>query len=216
MARKKNHPGSTEGQDQGKPPSEQFSIEKRLPPNELHPIAESSSSTILKTDMLAVEKAKLNEIVHLLWLPEGLSKKDQDARLIKAIDLFESIKPTDGIEAMLAAQMVGTHEATMECLRRAMIPGQIFEVRNASLGHAQKLMALYTRQLAALDKHRGKGQQKVTVEHVHVASGGQAIVGHVEAGPGGKTQETPGALEAPGEKLPSSLGQRERKRARKR
>jgi hypothetical protein len=31
-----------------------------------------------------------------------------------------------------------------------------------------------------LNGHRGKGQQKVTVEHVHVHSGGQAIVGTVE------------------------------------
>ena len=34
--------------------------------------------------------------------------------------------------------------------------------------------------LEALNRHRGKGQQKVTVEHVHVHSGGQAIVGMVE------------------------------------
>jgi hypothetical protein len=83
---------------------------------------------------------------------------------------------------MLATQMVGTHSAAMECLRRAMIPTQPFEGRNSSLAHAQRLMSLYTSQLAALDKHRGKGQQKVTVEHVHVAAGGQAIVGNVDTG----------------------------------
>ena len=38
----------------------------------------------------------------------------------------------------------------------------------------------------ALNRHRGKGQQKVTVEHVHVHAGGQAIVGAVTAGEGGK------------------------------
>jgi hypothetical protein len=33
----------------------------------------------------------------------------------------------------------------------------------------------------ALNRHRGKGgQQKVTVEHVHVHAGGQAVVGVVE------------------------------------
>jgi len=36
------------------------------------------------------------------------------------------------------------------------------------------------KQLAALDKHRGRNPQKVVVEHVHVEAGGQAIVGHVE------------------------------------
>ena len=37
------------------------------------------------------------------------------------------------------------------------------------------------RKLEALNRHRGKGQQKVTVEHVHVHEGGQAIVGNVES-----------------------------------
>jgi len=37
-----------------------------------------------------------------------------------------------------------------------------------------------TKFLEALNKHRGKGQQKVTVEHVHVHEGGQAVVGNVE------------------------------------
>jgi len=39
--------------------------------------------------------------------------------------------------------------------------------------------------------YRGKAQQKVTVEHVHVHSGGQAIVGAVTPGGGGheKSQE---------------------------
>ena len=43
-------------------------------------------------------------------------------------------------------------------------------------------MSIYTRQVEVLDKHRGKGQQKVTVEYVNVEPGGQAIVGHVETG----------------------------------
>jgi hypothetical protein len=42
------------------------------------------------------------------------------------------------------------------------------------------LSRTYTTLLEALNRHRGKGQQKVTVEHVHVHQGGQAIVGHVQ------------------------------------
>ena len=34
-------------------------------------------------------------------------------------------------------------------------------------------------QLEALNRHRSKGEQKMVVEHVHVHSGGQAIVGPV-------------------------------------
>ena len=36
--------------------------------------------------------------------------------------------------------------------------------------------------MEALDKHRGKSQQTVRVEHVTVNAGGQAIVGNVQGG----------------------------------
>jgi hypothetical protein len=39
--------------------------------------------------------------------------------------------------------------------------------------------------IEALNRHRGKGQQKGTVEHVHVHAGGQAVVGMVR-GSGGR------------------------------
>jgi len=45
-------------------------------------------------------------------------------------------------------------------------------------------------QFATLNRHRGKGQQKVTVEHVHVHQGGQAIVGHVQHSGEGVNKET--------------------------
>ena len=54
--------------------------------------------------------------------------------------------------------------------------------RREDLNQANKLSRTYTTLLESLNRHRGKGQQKVTVEHVHVHEGGQAIVGNVEAG----------------------------------
>lgn len=76
--------------------------------------------------------------------------------------------------------MVGTHDAALEFLKRAALYNQTFEGRDMALKHAQKLMTLYTKQLKALNKHRGKGQQKVTVEHLNVQAGGHSIVGNVE------------------------------------
>lgn len=43
-------------------------------------------------------------------------------------------------------------------------------------------MAMYVRQLETLDKHRGKGQQKITVEHVTVNAVGRGIVSNVTTG----------------------------------
>jgi len=83
---------------------------------------------------------------------------------------------------MLATQMVATHNAAMECLRRAMLGGQTFEGRDQSLKHAAKLLSIYLRQIEVLNKHRGKGQQKVTAEYVNVEAGGQAVVGNIETG----------------------------------
>ena len=42
------------------------------------------------------------------------------------------------------------------------------------------LARTFTTQMEALNRYRGKGQQKMTVEHVHVHKGGQAIVGAVQ------------------------------------
>ena len=79
----------------------------------------------------------------------------------------------------MAAQLIAAHNAAMECYRRAMIGEQTFEGRRENLAQANKLSRTYASLLEALNRHRGKGQQKVTVEHVHVHSGGQAVVGNV-------------------------------------
>jgi hypothetical protein len=81
---------------------------------------------------------------------------------------------------MIAAQLIAAHNAAMECYRRAMLGEQTFEGRREGLTQANKLSRTYAVLLDAFNRHRGKGQQKVTVEHVHVHSGGQAIVGTVE------------------------------------
>ena len=81
---------------------------------------------------------------------------------------------------MLAAQMVAVHYSAMECFRRAAIDEQTFAGRDMALKHGEKLSRIYNEQLEALRRQRGKGAQKVTVKHVHVHQGGQAIVGNVE------------------------------------
>jgi hypothetical protein len=93
--------------------------------------------------------------------------------------LVHALEPQDAAETMLCCQMVLTHTQIMECQRRANIDGQTFEGRDVNLRHAERFTRIYTQQLDALNKHRGKGQQKVTVEHVTVNEGGQAVVGSV-------------------------------------
>ena len=81
---------------------------------------------------------------------------------------LHGINPGDEVEAMLAAQMVATHLAAMECLRRARAPGQTFEGRDMNLRHATKLTRTYTMQVDSLKRYRSKGEQRVVVQHQHV------------------------------------------------
>lgn len=163
---------------------------QRLPPSR-------RIGAALDVDAATLMQTRLAEISKLLWIPEGMSEQQKNAQITRALELYEGIDPADGAEGMLAMQMVGTHMAALESLRRANLPNQTYEGRDLALKYAHKLMALYTQQLGALNKHRGRGQQKVTVEYVNVEAGGQAIVGNVET-PRLKSG-TPQALEDRGE-----------------
>jgi hypothetical protein len=104
-----------------------------------------------------------------------------------AIAAFHDIAPVGALEGMLAAQMIAAHMATMDCYAYLTKTGER-PTHEYHLNQVNKLSRTYVALLDALNRHRGKtGQQKVTVEHVHVHQGGQAIVGHVEH-PGGGDQ----------------------------
>lgn len=133
-----------------------------------------------------------NQAVQTLWIKHS-DAKERDQQIDATIAALIGIRPTDEIEGMLAAQMLASHNAAMESYRRAMLAEQSFEGRNMNLNHAAKASRTYAALVEALNRHRGKGQQKVTVEHVHVHNGGQAIVGAVGGGFAPKSEDQPHA-----------------------
>ena len=139
---------------------------------------------------LSIDFGLVRQVIETVWLPKGLSEEERKNRISGAMQKLLLLTPQDPAEGLLTAQMVGCHNAAMECLRRSMLPDLSQKSRDLELKTAQKLLTLYARQLEALDKHRGKGQQKVTVEYVNVESGGQAIVGAVETSAGKRRQES--------------------------
>jgi hypothetical protein len=159
-----------------------------------------------------------NQAVQALWLKNS-SSEERDKQFSAVISALAGIAPRDELEGMMAAQLVAAHNAAMECYRRAMIGEQTFEGRRENLAHANKLSRTYAALLEALNRHRGKGQQKVTVEHVHVHAGGQAVVGMVATAPGqpggrdtSKFEEQPHAKQiahAPESALPCADPQRD-------
>ncbi|MFZ5690215.1 MAG: hypothetical protein ACOY5F_03065 [Pseudomonadota bacterium] len=124
-----------------------------------------------------------NQTIQALWL-EHSDPATRDKQYSATVAALVGIGPKDELEGMMAAQLIAAHNAAMECYRRAMIGEQTFEGRRENLAQANKLSRSFATLLEALNRHRGKGQQKVTVEHVHVHSGGQAVVGVVTP-PGG-------------------------------
>ncbi len=123
----------------------------------------------------------VNQVCNSLWMPAALSDEERLQHIRSAMAALRSIKPQDEVEGMLATQMVATHAAAMECLRRSMIQQQTSEGCDNNLRHAAKLMSIFTKQLETLNRNRGKGQQKMTIEHVNVEPGGQAMVGNFGA-----------------------------------
>jgi hypothetical protein len=136
-----------------------------------------------------------NQAVQTLWL-KNFHKEARDRQYSATIAALLGIGLRDELEGMLAAQLLASHNAAMECYRRAMITDQTFEGHRENLSQANKLSRTYAALLEALNRHRGKGQQKVTVEHVHVHQGGQAIVGTVNSG-GGDENRSEGQPHAP-------------------
>lgn len=136
----------------------------------------------------------VNQVSRSIWTAHS-DDAYKEKQLASCLEALVGISPQDESEGMLAAQMVALHNAAMECFRRAMIKDQTHEGRQQNLSFANKLTRSYALAMETLDKHRGKGQQKVTVEHVHVHQGGQAIVGNVQTGAGvqPKLEEQPDA-----------------------
>src|SRR2546426_4292136 len=106
--------------------------------------------------------------------------KDTEDHLIRASAVMAEMAPQNATEAMLATQMIAANDAALMFLRRATLDNQTFDGVEANVHRASRLMRIFNEQLEAMQKLKGKAsQQKVTVEHVHVHEGGQAIVGAV-------------------------------------
>jgi hypothetical protein len=154
---------------------------------------------------------------------EGLIEQLSDAtsrggkadigRLNFALSVIHGVQPRDQLESMLAAQMAAVHMASMTFARRLANVDNIPQQDSAERAF-NKLARTYATQLEALKRYRTGGQQKVTVEHVTVNQGGQAIVGNVTHQGGGaspKSEDQPHASEprsianAPGTEMPRTV-----------
>jgi hypothetical protein len=94
------------------------------------------------------------------------------------LSVIKGIQPRDQLEAMLAAQMAAVQMAVMTFARRLAHVETIPQQDSAERA-LNKLARTYATQMETLKRYRTGGEQKVTVQHVSVSEGGQAIVGNV-------------------------------------
>jgi hypothetical protein len=118
----------------------------------------------------------LRQVMGTLWVPDGASQKQI---IGAAADAMEAFKPRDEVEGMMASLAVAHHSMAMECLSRALIPEQPSEACSRLRHDAVRSTRAFAELTAAIDRRQGKGQQLMTIKHVTVEAGAQAIVGQV-------------------------------------
>ena len=139
---------------------------------------------------------------------QGQGRSENAVNFMVAV--IKGIEPRDQIEAMLAAQMAAVHMASMTFARRLAHVENIPQQDSAERAF-NKLTRTFAAQVEALKRYRSGGEQKMTVQHVHVGEGGQAIVGNVSAPREGvgvrkKSEVQPHALGyAPGVAMPRQI-----------
>lgn len=131
-------------------------------------------------------------------LAEGADRIAEDASLARTdllmqpsfnsvamgIDAAQSIAAANSLEKMLAHQMAVAHEASMRLMNQALR----YEARRDSVetcrlaNTAARLMSVFQDGMLTLQRLRSGGNQTVTVQHVNVQSGAQAVIGNVGTG----------------------------------
>jgi hypothetical protein len=153
------------------PDSKRVSLNEQENPDLPFQMFETAGTHDLETGARLINQAHMAQ-------PEDSSTWANTSRLM------HEIAPQDGLEGMLAAQMVAVHNMAMSCARRSMANDQRTEMVDRNINRVTKLMRTFTAQVEALQKYRSKGQQKITVQHVQVNQGGQAVIGDIHPGGG--------------------------------
>jgi len=120
----------------------------------------------------------INQIVNVS------SGADKQANINNALVMLYDIKPKDSLECMLILQMIGAHNLAMDFMSRAIRSDgsgeSVTHTIQSNVDRATKLMRTITAQIEALDRHRNKGKQIMTIKHINVNQGGKAVIGNIQ------------------------------------
>jgi hypothetical protein len=93
-----------------------------------------------------------------------------------AVAALGELAPANAIEAMLATQMVASHNASLDLLRLAVSGGQDDPVIEERSRQYARVSDVFLRQLDRFQRQRGRQRQTIRIEHVRVVEDGKVTV----------------------------------------
>jgi len=126
----------------------------------------------------AVDRDALHGFLKQLMKASVILQKPDEDNLAFMISMVKGIAPRDSLEAMLTAQMVSIHVATMRSASRLAFTEGLSQQEGISRT-LTRLARTFAAQMEALNRHRGNGERPITVQNLSVQDGGSAIVGNV-------------------------------------
>lgn len=109
-------------------------------------------------------------------LPPELGSDGQVQRATAAIAALEELAPDGAVEALLATQIVASHNASLDLLQRAMghaMPPRVVEERTRQYA---RISDVFLKQLDRFVRQRGRQRQTIRIEHVRVVEDGKVTV----------------------------------------
>lgn len=141
-----------------------------------------TTNIITKNNTADIERKKFRHRIISTHIVSSIHRHPSKTELEKAEqDAFiglNALNPVDALQEMLVAQMLSIHQLQQQAIAFANKYTQIENIQyytNAAI----KLANCFTQQANTLGKLQGHMGHKITVEHVDVHHGGQAIVGNV-------------------------------------
>ncbi len=96
-----------------------------------------------------------------------------------ALDAAATFKAENSLERMLAHQMAVLHDTAMcNASKAALAQDPLHSVRMMNL--SIRSMETFQKGLLTIKRLHGTGEQRITIQHVNVTQGGQAVIGQVQ------------------------------------
>jgi hypothetical protein len=127
----------------------------------------------VKSDLLGGRLAEQAATTQRLPVDDAKSYLERGASAVAALG---ELAPANAIEALLATQMVASHNASLDLLQRAMADSQPARAIEERTRQYARLSDVFLKQLDRFQRQRGRQRQTIRIEHVRVVEDGKVTV----------------------------------------